>query len=264
MENRTDTEEKVQKKRGRKPKDPSTKIYFGDREERAVADYIRSDDPTERNRIYTAILEPAFRKLTESIIRTYSLYVPEEDFNDTLHDALSDIASKINKFDVESGKKAYSYYGTCIKHYVLRRRKEYQEALENQPSYDSLSETMEDDIDTHPMFDKPSTVHGSSERDKRIAQDEIAELYKKIKYMVDNPERIGLKNNERKLGVALLSLFDNWDEVIKNGASNKLNKSAVLYYLKEATGFDSKTVRTCIKKYKKEFLLVRDQIINEY
>ena len=50
------TEEKVKKKRGRKPS-KERKGYFYEREEQAVVDYISSDNERERNQIFNTILK---------------------------------------------------------------------------------------------------------------------------------------------------------------------------------------------------------------
>ena len=57
--------------------------------------------------------------MVESIIRRYKLYRKGYEYEDLHADALSFLMMKANKFDTTAGKKAYSYYGTIIKHYLL-------------------------------------------------------------------------------------------------------------------------------------------------
>ena len=193
-------EQPVKKKRGRKPKNPENKIYFSDKQEQAVIDYIENrDNAMLRNQLYVQILKPAFEKMIESIIRTYRLYVPDEEFNDTVNDALNNLAEQIDKFKINSGKKAYSYYGTIVKHYVLKRKLDYINNIEKKPSYESFEEG---DIQARAMVD-------TYERDKRIAQQQLKHLTTRIKKMVENPHSEGLKKNELKLGMGLINLFEN-------------------------------------------------------
>ena len=49
--------------------------YFYEREEQAVTDYLASQDAEEKNKIFIEILEPAFTKMVESIIRRYKLFI---------------------------------------------------------------------------------------------------------------------------------------------------------------------------------------------
>jgi hypothetical protein len=262
-------EQPVKKKRGRKPKNPENKIYFSDKQEQAVIDYIENrDNAMLRNQLYVQILKPAFEKMIESIIRTYRLYVPDEEFNDTVNDALNNLAEQIDKFKVNSGKKAYSYYGTIVKHYVLKRKLDYINNIEKKPSYESFEEG---DIQARAMID-------TYERDKRIAQQQLKHLTTRIKKMVENPQSEGLKKNELKLGMGLINLFENWESIVPTSIekstydgdvryvspSKKLNKSAVLLYLREQTGLDSKSIRSNLKKYRKEFLMIKDYVFENY
>jgi len=262
-------EETVKKKRGRKPKPKEDKIYFGEKEEKAVVDYINSrEDIFYRNRLYVTILKPAFKKMIESIIRKYTLYVPDEDFEDTVNDALANLTEQLDKFKPDSGKRAYSYYGTIVKHYVLKRRTDYANNLGKTPSYEAFEDTNATSI----------PIGNSYERDRHIAEEEISGLLKVIKRMVENFEEEGLKENEVKLGQGLLTLFENWETIIPmtvenythdgkikySSPSKKLNKSTILLYLKEQTGLDSKNIRTSLKKFKKQFLIIRDRVLNEH
>lgn len=260
-------EQPLKKKRGRKPKNPQDKIYFGEKQENAVIEYIKNqDDLILRNRLYVEILRPAFIKMIESIIRNYKLYVPDEPFEDTVNDAVSNLAEQIDKFKINSGKKAYSYYGTIVKHYVLKRRREAQEKIKNNPSYDSY----EDEVVNY------SPIINTYEKDRKIAENEIKHLINRIKKMVENSQQEGLKKNEVKLGIGLITLLENWEDIMPFSsekicadgetkyitASQKLNRSSVLLFLREQTGLDSKSIRTNMKKFRKEFLIIRNFVLN--
>lgn len=244
-----EAQEKPKKKKGRKPKD---KIYFGVEQEEAVKLYLTSTNQTERNRIYEEKLAPAFKKMVEAIIRGYELYIPNEEFIDTYRDALSHLLSKANKFDFSKGNKAYSYYSNIIKNYLLGKREKYQKTLVRNPSYDELELDFSNDINY-------ST--GGDDKGRRVAEESIKQLTKRIKEMLDAPNDYALKDSEIKVGKALVTLFENWDYVLSTDNSNKLNKSVVLLFLREHTGLDTKGIRDNLKKYKKEFLIIKDFIV---
>ena len=62
-----------------------------DEEESAIVKYINESDENEKNRIFNTILYPALTKMIESIIRRYKLYVPEEEFDEKLKNAIDTI-----------------------------------------------------------------------------------------------------------------------------------------------------------------------------
>ena len=94
------------KKRGRKP-NPNKKVYFGEDEERAFAEYVNSTDQTFRNKICGEKLYRPFTKMIESIIRRYNVFTPDESFGETFFDTMSFLITKINNFDTTKNKKEY-------------------------------------------------------------------------------------------------------------------------------------------------------------
>ena len=79
--------------------------------------------------------------------------------------------------------------------------------------------------------------------------------------MVNNPDVNDLKPNEIKIGRALVNLLNNWEYVLSTDASNKLNKNAILLFLRESTGLDTKGIRDNMKKFRKEFLIIKNAVI---
>lgn len=236
-------------KRGRKP--VKNKNYFREAEEDAVLRYISTDDAIEKNDIFQATLQPAFIKMIESIIRRYKLYVPGEEFDEIFDDTMSFLLTKMDKFT--PGKyKAYSYYGTICKNYLIGRIQAYNKTLVRNPSYD----TIDDEI--------VNSIKYSSNQDSgaRMASEIITNLTKRIQCMLSNPTQYDLKENEIKVGEAIVNLFDNWDYVLSTEGSKKLNKSAVLFFLRESTGLDTKSIRDNMRKYRKEFSEIKNMLVS--
>lgn len=297
-------------KRGRKPNPNKKKEYFSDEEEMAVIMYLKTEDSSEKNRIYNEILKPAFEKMAESIIRRYKLYVPEETFDETFNDAISFIITKADKyrpiifsykevekkpnstkktykeirqeeFDVlnedvcedspslikfydydlnedryfektRKKYKAYSYYGTICKNYLIGKIQTYNKGIIRNESYDENVGLFIDSIN----------YSDCNEKSRKIASNTVDMLIDKIGVMVKYPEKYALKDSEVKLGLALKNLLENWDFVLTTDGSNKLNKNAILFFLKDSTGFDTKGIRDNMKKYKNVFLSIKEFLLS--
>ena len=236
-------------KRGRKPS-TTPKGYFYEKQEQAVLDYLQAETAEEKNAIYCNVLKPAFKKMIESIIRRYKLYIPDEDFEDTFNDTLSFLLTKADKF--QPGKyKAYSYYGTICRNYLTGRIQARAKALVRNPSYDSVAEEFGNNL-----------RYSEDANDGGVATEIVSKLVANLKDMVSDTSKYELKENEIKLGNALITLFENWEYVLTTDGSNKLNKNAVLLYLRERTGLDTKGIRDNIRRFKKIFLLIKDEVIN--
>lgn len=98
----TENEAIQPKKRGRKPSN-KRKGYFYEEEEEAFVKFINSTDQNERDMIFKQKLYPAFTKMVESIIRTYELFVPTEEFTETFYDTMSFLITKANNFNSTKG-----------------------------------------------------------------------------------------------------------------------------------------------------------------
>lgn len=241
------------KKRGRKPKD---KIYFGALQEQAVLDYLQSDNSEVRNSIFLRYLEPAFKKMVESLIRGYNLYLPNEDFLDTYNDAISYLLTKLDKFKSSKGS-AYSYYSNITKNYLIARRNNYNKELMRNPSFDD---------ETFGEYSNCLKYSDVRDRGSAIAAEEVNLLTQRIRDMVDNPDKNSLSKNEIAIGKALVNLFEYWEYVLpvdekSKNPSPKLIKSVILLFLREKTGLDTKGIRDGLRKFKKEFLLIKNYVI---
>ena len=208
----------------------------------------------ENERIFNTILKSALTKMIESIMRRYKLYVPNEDSGDTFNDTFSFLLTKAQKYEKDRNKKAYSYLGTICKNYINGKIETYNKSLIRNPSYDS--DTTDIDVVNDTNYSIVQDDNG-----RRVAKEIVKKLMSQFTIMTDDPEKYDLKENEVKLGKALVNLFDNWDYVISTSGSNKLNKSAILFFLREQTGLDTKGIRDNMKKFQKEFLIVKKFII---
>jgi hypothetical protein len=72
-----------------------------------------------------------------------------------------------------------------------------------------------------------------------------------------------LNENEYKLGIALIDLFDNYGNIFIGNDNNKFNKNIVLLSLREMTNMNTKEIRIYLKKYKGLYLETLKKIHNQ-
>lgn len=227
--------------------------YFYEEQENAVREYLNTDNEAERNRIFNTILHPAFTKMIESIIRRYNLNIPNEEFEETFDDTMSFLMMKINHFDPQKKFKAYSYCGTLCKNYLLHRRIEYGKELDRSSSYD----TMCDEINNDYRYSTNNIIKDD------FVENTMKQTAEAIKMIMSDEMRYTLNEKEIKVGNALVSLLENWEDELSTNGSNKLNKSIVLYFLRENTKLTTKEVRESMKKYKKAYYRIKEELMKE-
>tara|TARA_R110000851_G_scaffold48370_4_gene116992 strand:- start:1069 stop:1773 length:705 start_codon:yes stop_codon:yes gene_type:complete len=223
------------------------KPYFGEPQEQAVRAFLTATTFTEKNEIYRDHLYAPLNTMIESIIRRYRLYRDGMVFEDIHSDTLSFLITKAGKFKPAKGKKAYSYFGTICKNYlmgkIIKDRKERNRSI----SYEDISSSIEQNEKYSYIMDG-DTDPNTTEVIKRLI-DEIEG------FMLTTT----LSENETKIGFALIDIFSNYEQVFEHGSSNKFNKNLVLLSLREMTNLTTKEIRSSLKKYRNLYsILIKD------
>jgi hypothetical protein len=222
------------KKKGRKPKQAN---YFDVREEQAVIRFLQAETFYEKNKIYNEFLRKPLDKMISSIIRRYKLYRKDMDFYEIHIDTHSFLMTKIDKFKPAKEKKAYSYFGTICKNYLMGQIIKDQKDMNRKISYEDISSNLENNTDF------------SYSIDREIFDSE--QVIKNFLTEIDDFIRLGeLTENEVKLGHALYDLFENYDNIFIGTDNNKFNKNIILLSLREMTNLNTKEIRSSMKKYK--------------
>ncbi len=226
------------------------KNYFDIREEQAVKDYIIAESYEEKERIYNTYLRDPLDKMIESIIRRYKLYRKDMNYNDVHSDTHSFLMTKVDKFKPAKNKKAYSYFGTICKNYLMGQILKDQKETNRKVSYEDISSALEN---------RPDMVY-YIEFEKIDAEKIINVFLTDLRvYVTNNIEN----ENELKLGHALIELFDNYGNIFIGNDNNKFNKNIVLLSLREMTNLNTKEIRIYLKKFKVLYLETLRKIHNE-
>jgi hypothetical protein len=220
------------------PRPRTQKIYFGEDQEKAVVSYLESTDEAERNKIFNEYLREPLIIMVESIIRRYKLYRKDMEFDEIHTDTMSFLITKISKFDHTKNHKAYSYFGTICKNYLMGAIQKDTKETNRQVSYDDISSDIEERSDLTYVMDEYIIDY----------QDVIIKLTISLEEFIEKED---LTENEQKLGYALLEIFSNFDKIFQVGDGNKFNKNLILLSLREMTSLSTKEIRISLKRYKK-------------
>ena len=211
--------------------------YFDQREEMAVRMFLTASTFDERNKIYNDYLRHPLDKMISSIIRRYKLYRKDMDFVEIHTDTHSFLMTKIEKFSPSKEKKAYSYFGTICKNYLMGQILKDQKEQNRKISYEDISSDLEND---------PNMVYYIDE-EQDDKENLLYQLLDMVKLKVDEFED---GSNEYKLGVALCDILENYKQIFQTSDNNKFNKNLILLSLREMTNLSTKEIRTSMKKYK--------------
>lgn len=225
--------------RKRKPKTKNN--YFTEDTEEAILEYRRSTNQAERNRIYNNKIHYGFYKLAENIIHTFKFYYTEVDkIEDLKYEVVSFLLQKLDLYDQSKGK-AYSYFGTIAKRYLI---------IYNQKNYKKLVNKIDipNNEEDDESFKQAIVVKEYSEPDRNEVIVRFSKLLEeKIPTLFDRQEEINV-------AYAILEIFRKRENI------EIFNKKALFIYIKEMTDCQSNTITKVIKKIKGLYV----QILNNY
>jgi hypothetical protein len=157
--------------------------------------------------------------------------------------------TKVDKFKPDKNKKAYSYFGTICKNYLMGQIIKDQKETNRKISYEDISSTIEE---------RPDMIYRID--DDIVETDIIINEY--LKELKDFIETESLNENERRLGYALIDLFDNYESIFSGADNNKFNKNVILLSLREMTNLSTKEIRSSIKRFKKLYTVIQTKMKN--
>jgi DNA-directed RNA polymerase specialized sigma subunit len=198
-----------------------SKNYFTQETEDAIVAYNTSTDFEERSKIYETKIHYAFFKLTQNIIHTFKFYYTEVDnIEDLQHEVITFLLSKIHKFDPSRGAKAYSYFGTIVKRWlILYNETNYKKRVKSTPIA-----TIEEDGNHSYVIEENNNMAVSklSQNDKLSL---FIDLY--VEYCTANIYNLFPKEMDAKIADAILELFRKRENL------DVFNKKALYIYIRE-------------------------------
>jgi DNA-directed RNA polymerase specialized sigma24 family protein len=217
-------------------------VYFTQDTEDAIIKYNNEHDPIIKSKIYERKIHYPFFKLTENIVHTFKFYYTEvENIEDLQHEVITFLLSKIHLFDPSKGTKAYSYFGTIAKRYlILSNQKNYKKRLDIIP----IEELYEDE-------------NYSYELEENYTNNKISEfmdLY--VDFCTKNIFKIFPKEADARVADAILELFRKRDHL------TIFNKKALYIYIREQidvkTPKITKVANHLYKLYKSHYLFYEE------
>jgi hypothetical protein len=198
--------------------------YFTQDTEDAIIKYNNTADEYTRSLIYNRHIHYPFFKLTENIIHTFKFYYTEvENIEDLQHEIITFLLSKIHLFDPSKGTKAYSYFGTITKRYlILSNTQNYKRRIDKV----EITELEEDESHTYSLEEQ---IHDTI--DNKLSG--FIDLY--VLYCTDNIFKLFPKKDDAQVADAILELFRKREDI------NIFNKKALYIYIREQ--IDVKTPR---------------------
>lgn len=207
--------------------------YFTSETEQYINKYNKSTDSDYRAKIFTDHIYLPFYKLAENIIHTFKFYYTDvEQIEDLKHEVVSMLLEeKIMKFDPDNGAKAYSYFGTIVKRWLINYNNKNFKKLKQVGSFDDMEESYEGSMNV--------TLPGG------ITLSQFLDMWVEKTY--DKMDELFNKDSEKRIADAVLTIFKTRHDL------DIFKKKALYIYIREMTDCETPHLTKVISVLKDDF-----------
>lgn len=210
--------------------------YFTQETEDAIVRYNASSDPVFRDNVFKKEIYHPLYKLAENIIHTFKFYYLDVD---SIEDLKLDVVSmlveeKLHRFDATNGAKAFSYFQTIVKRWLINYNNRNYKKLKQVGSFEEMEDSYE--------------VEGLPDSERRVTLASIVNLFVENSY--DTIEELFPKEQDQRVADAILTLFRTRHDL------EIFRKKALYIYIREMTDCETPTLTKVISKLKEEFYKV--------
>lgn len=211
----------------------SSKNYFTKETEEYIVKYNNSTDPEYKNEIFQKHIFHPLYKLCENIIHTFKFYYTDvEKIEDLKYELISILVEdKLHKFDPTNGAKAYSYFGTIVKRWLINYNNQNFKKLKQVGSFTDIEESYEENSD----LDHPSAKNLS-----RFIDEWVEQAYEDL-------DELCPKESDKKIADAILTIFATRQDL------DIFRKKALYIYIREMTDCDTPHLTKVVSILKKHF-----------
>jgi DNA-directed RNA polymerase specialized sigma subunit len=208
-------------------------VYFDNNTEKAIIEYNSTEDNNVKNKIYDERIRYSFNKLVENIIFSFNFRSKFDDYETLKDKTIGDLFLKIKKFDHTRGFKAYSFFGTCAKNFILMELKVENKSVSIVNLEEDQSENSTGNYSTQQILENFCIHDNLNEKNEfnDMVLDFLVKEQKKNKYFIDE-----------KLLDAVEHAFKNQLEIT--------NKKALFLFLREFTGLTTTEISSFLKKFR--------------
>lgn len=217
-------------------------MYFGKEVKKAIDEYNRSNNPIEKELIYSKTIYPALSKLVENNIykhinqKTGIFYYGLNSYSDLKHEFIVHLNDQLFRYSPEKGN-AFSYFNRINIHHIYSFLNELTKMR-------NTTGTEDDRYDrTGPnVFDKEFDVEIVEDEDSSDIRD-FCHLWSK--WGINHLEFLFSSKRDQKIANAIFNLFLNCESI------DIYNKKALYIMIREQVDTKTQYITSVIKTLKK-------------
>lgn len=222
-----------------------TSIYWSDKQEKAIVEYLKETNQIQRDKIFNKEIYKPLNKLVENIIFTYKLFRTDVEVRELQIDCMSFLATKLEKYDPNTGAKAFAYLGTIAKHYLMG---------EKRSAYKMTKASLDIDEKVDEASARPENMYELEDEDEVKDTNSLVfdGIISRLKEEMKKPKML---QNDKKVAEAIIYIFENHDML------KVYNKNLVYHLLKERTGLQTKEITYSLSRFKSYYKVFKHDFL---
>lgn len=212
----------------------NSNYYFTQETEDAIVLYNASSDPVFRSRLFSQKLYHPFYKMIENIIHTFKFYYMDVDnVEDLKHEVMAVIVEeKLGGFNPENGAKAFSYFQTIIKRWLIQYNNNNYKKLKQVGSFDEIHDSYESNVEDL--------------NTRKVSLSNVIDIF--IEDCYNDFDELFPKEQDKAVADAVLTLFRTRHDV------EIFKKKALYIYIREMTDCETPTLTRVINRLRDQFI----------
>lgn len=215
--------------------------------ENLIEDCKNPETQLKRDEIFRKKINKPLNKLVENIIFSFKLIRRDIDIKSLQHDCLGFLIEKFANFDPSQDTKAFSFYGTIVKHYLIGEKKDNDDKQNVNLEYESLKE----EVNNIKKYELGECDH--LEESSKFFNYIVSELKKEIY----NSNVFDMSENDKNVGNAIIKIFETHMSV------QVYSKNHLYQMIKEYTNLETKDITYSLGKFKTLFKISKQNFIKK-
>jgi len=215
-------------------------MYFTPETEAAIVAYNETDDPREKDKIYSQRIQGAFNKIAENVYNTFKFSYADVSPLEIQKQAISHMVANIGKYDKTKGK-AFAYFSIVAKHwFILDNNTTYRRFKKHVEICEQVGESGEFVIE-------PEHQRRDSETKEFIKL--------MVEYWDKNVGKYFTKERDLRIANAVVEIFRNADRI------DVFNKKALYLYIREIADCQTQHITKVINRMMGPQSLIRKEYL---
>lgn len=229
----------------------SNNVYFGEKLQKIIEKYNKSQNAEIRQKLFAQHIESAFRRIATSLVNKYQLPSRLQNYHTIVQSTISTMVQKMPGFDSSKGK-AFTYFTIVSRNYILSQ---LDKGIKHNQRFRSINRTNDEGVQIN-LLENCSLSNWHQQQQKQYISQLMQQTINRLAEVIQKQYIPSLKKeSQKKIAYAVLQLINDIDLI------SNFNRKAIIIYITEMTGGKLATIMRILKNIGKYYYEIKEDVI---